>query len=170
MPLGDIRNISFRWHQDARVLDIGSWDILGLRHPQLYIQRITVVSGEEQHTYVSTIHLHPTPPTLSVWMLTTVRFLSLSLSQRLSCTDTQIHSLIFAHSYAHTFFLKNHTRTHRMHTFTCTHINTQYIFNVESSSVFNIESKVIFRSGEHVFVVLMSPSVSSLILFNAIVF
>ncbi|MCI3325438.1 hypothetical protein MQA28_25810, partial [Escherichia coli] len=50
MPLGDIRNISFRWHQDARVLDIGSWDILGLRHPQLYIQRITVVSGEEQHT------------------------------------------------------------------------------------------------------------------------
>ncbi|XP_076440985.1 pancreatic triacylglycerol lipase-like [Babylonia areolata] len=49
--LGPVENVSFRWHLDSSLLDVGSWNILGLRHPKLAVDRIEVANGENHRTY-----------------------------------------------------------------------------------------------------------------------
>ena len=48
--LGTVRNVAFRWDHDTNLLDVGTWNLLWLRHPKLYVDRITVASGESHNT------------------------------------------------------------------------------------------------------------------------
>nr|KAG5709786.1 hypothetical protein BaRGS_032610 [Batillaria attramentaria] len=49
--LGDIHDVTLRWHHASAVLDVGSWNLLGLRHPQLAIDAVHVSSGETHTTF-----------------------------------------------------------------------------------------------------------------------
>jgi len=46
LEIGEINNVDFRWVHDSALTDIGSWNLLGLRHPKLYIDSVQVDSGE----------------------------------------------------------------------------------------------------------------------------
>ncbi|XP_025110727.1 pancreatic triacylglycerol lipase-like [Pomacea canaliculata] len=46
--LGDVTSVEVRWLQHWALLDVSSWNFLGLRHPKLYVGRIDITSGETQ--------------------------------------------------------------------------------------------------------------------------
>jgi len=49
--LGNMHDVAFRWEHDTHLLDVSSWNILGLRNPKLFIDKITVTSGEHASTF-----------------------------------------------------------------------------------------------------------------------
>ncbi|KAK7100886.1 hypothetical protein V1264_023753 [Littorina saxatilis] len=51
VDLGVIHDVVFRWDHDSNVLDVGSWNLLGLRHPTLYLDKISVANGESHKTF-----------------------------------------------------------------------------------------------------------------------
>ena len=48
--IGQVHDVTFRWMHDSHMLDIGSWNLLGLRHPRLFIDNVQVVSGEHHRS------------------------------------------------------------------------------------------------------------------------
>ncbi|XP_025110726.1 pancreatic triacylglycerol lipase-like [Pomacea canaliculata] len=50
LPLGDVTSVEVRWDHDSELLNVFSWNVLGLRHPKLYVGRIDITSGETQQT------------------------------------------------------------------------------------------------------------------------
>ena len=52
VELGQVRDVTFRWVHESTLLDVGSWNPLGLRHPTIYVDRVQVFSGEAHRTSV----------------------------------------------------------------------------------------------------------------------
>ncbi|KAK7501512.1 hypothetical protein BaRGS_00007316 [Batillaria attramentaria] len=54
--LGEVQSVTFKWDHDSTLLNVGSWNVLGLRHPKLYLDRIQILNGESRAT--STLCAH----------------------------------------------------------------------------------------------------------------
>ncbi|KAL3868059.1 hypothetical protein ACJMK2_040897 [Sinanodonta woodiana] len=49
--LGTVNRATLSWHHSSSVLDVTSWNILNIRHPSIYIQKLEIVSGETKNTF-----------------------------------------------------------------------------------------------------------------------
>lgn len=45
--LGQVHDVTFHWEHNSHILDPGSWNPLGLRHPTLYLDRVKVTSRQK---------------------------------------------------------------------------------------------------------------------------
>ncbi|KAL8596193.1 hypothetical protein ACOMHN_021233 [Nucella lapillus] len=50
IEIGKVRDVTFRWVHNSHVLDLGSWNPFGIRHPTLYLHTVTIAGRDSNST------------------------------------------------------------------------------------------------------------------------